>query len=337
MSHFTVLVVGADPELQLKPFQENNMGDCPEEFMQFNDTEDDYLKQYNEQSTEKAQLPDGRMVNTFDAEYKEFQNKELLTVREVPFKETYSSFEEFMKEWCGYSKRDEKTNRFGYWENPNKKWDWYQLGGRWTGYFKLKPNTPGTIGKPGLMTAVANTGTADQAYKKDIDFDGMRRESAREAEADYKMIQDEFDGAIPVIDIHWKDIIDPNNEAYNKLTWDARRELYRAQPALVAWNSRFNKYRETAKIDKFFEKLHSTLVWGDLANYQCSKEEYVQRAVDSSISTFALLMNGQWYAKGEMGWWACVSNEKDDWNREFSKLLDSIPGDTLLSVYDCHI
>jgi hypothetical protein len=38
-----------------------------------------------------------------------------------------------------------------------------------------------------------------------------------------------------------------------------------------------------------------------------------------------------------MGWWACVSDEKDNWSEEFAKLLDEIPDDTLLSVYDCHI
>lgn len=32
-------------------------------------------------------------------------------------------------------------------------------------------------------------------------------------------------------------------------------------------------------------------------------------------------------------------NEKDQdkWNEEFNKLFDSIPDDTLLSLYDCHI
>jgi len=32
MSHFCVLVVGENPELQLAPYQENNMEDCPKEY-----------------------------------------------------------------------------------------------------------------------------------------------------------------------------------------------------------------------------------------------------------------------------------------------------------------
>ena len=41
MSHFTVLVIGKNPEQQLAPYQENNMRDCPSEFLAFNDIEDE--------------------------------------------------------------------------------------------------------------------------------------------------------------------------------------------------------------------------------------------------------------------------------------------------------
>lgn len=43
MSHFTVLVFSKtqdDVSKLLAPFQENNMGDCPKEYLAFNDTED---------------------------------------------------------------------------------------------------------------------------------------------------------------------------------------------------------------------------------------------------------------------------------------------------------
>lgn len=30
---------------------------------------------------------------------------------------------------------DEATGKRGYWENPNAKWDWYEVGGRWDGHF----------------------------------------------------------------------------------------------------------------------------------------------------------------------------------------------------------
>ena len=40
-----------------------------------------------------------------------------------------------------------------------------------------------------------------------------------------------------------------------------------------------------------------------------------------------------------MGWWAVVSNEKDDevWDEEVKKLVSELPDNTLISIYDCHI
>ena len=60
---------------------------------------------------------------------------------------------------------------------------------------------------------------------------------------------------------------------------------------------------------------------------------------DGAIATFAIIKDGKWYEKGEMGWWGCVGNEKeqDHWNEEFAKLFDAIPDDEIVTVVDCHI
>ena len=105
MSHFTVMVIGDEPEKKLAPFQENNMGDCPDEFLQFTEDED------------------------YDV--------------------------------------DEKTGKKGYWNNPNSKWDWYSLGGRWSGMIKLKNGANGKAGKGSLV--MQNEVGIDQANKKDIE------------------------------------------------------------------------------------------------------------------------------------------------------------------------
>lgn len=54
---------------------------------------------------------------------------------------------------------------------------------------------------------------------------------------------------------------------------------------------------------------------------------------------FAVVKHGEWYERGEMGWWAIVSNEKDknEWEDQVKSLLKDIPEDTLLTVMDCHI
>ena len=143
MSHFTVLVVGEDPEWQLAPFQENNMGDCPREYLEFNETGEEIRRAYEDES--------GGM-----------------------------SFEEYA-EYCGY-KKDPDTGKYGYWENPDAQWNWYELGGRWRNYFKLKKGTTYyKHGNAGLNNLPLQEGYADMAHKKDIDWEGMRAESYAKA------------------------------------------------------------------------------------------------------------------------------------------------------------
>ena len=56
--------------------------------------------------------------------------------------------------------------------NPNSKWDWYSVGGRWQGMLILKKGDAGFRGSPGLMTPM--TDDYDATYVSDIDFDAMR-------------------------------------------------------------------------------------------------------------------------------------------------------------------
>jgi len=44
------------------------------------------------------------------------------------------SLGEFVKCWHGYDVLAEDGSAWGYTGNPNAKWDWYQVGGRWKGY-----------------------------------------------------------------------------------------------------------------------------------------------------------------------------------------------------------
>lgn len=90
---------------------------------------------------------------------------------------------------------------------------------------------------------------------------------------------------------------------------------------------------------KAFRESKDFSVFDSVDEHLCSRNEFVGRAMARAVPTFALVKDGKWYEKGEMGWWACVSNEKEqsDWNKEFNDLLESIPNDTLISVFDCHI
>ena len=79
--------------------------------------------------------------NEQDENYMEFQpcgeTKEELekTYEEVKAKYGYTSFEQYMKDYHGYH---QENGDWGYTSNPHAKWDWYQEGGRWNGFFRAK-------------------------------------------------------------------------------------------------------------------------------------------------------------------------------------------------------
>lgn len=329
MSHFTVLVIGDDHEAALAPFQENNMGDCPRQYMEFHDQEDEYRQEYEEDSRDMKRLPDGRLVSPYDGAYKTsgglgISSSDRYTFPEgtqdvsVPFKEQHATMEEFVREWHGDKERDPEKGRYGYWENPNKKWDWWSVGGRWSGFLKLKSGASGLTGKRGLMGSHFAEGSdrADQAHKRDIDFDGMRAEEESKARERWTHCR-----IIVGTDLweSWEHVRDVSHKG----NIEAAREFYRSQPAIV-------KLREADR-ERYGWDMDDKLAW--------SLDNYIQQARDKAGVTFALLHDGKWYERGEMGWWACVSNEKPDgqWEREFTKLLDALPDDALLTVVDCHI
>lgn len=342
MSHFLVLVVGKDAELQLAPYQENNMSDCPKKYLEFIDKEDELLEEYQTGTRTMVKLGDGSFVSPWDDRFKNPKAHPLglgeeperiipdhLHEEEVPFSALYASFEEFVEDYHGYEKDPEKE-RYGYWANPDAKWDWYMLGGRWAGYFKLKNGSLGQAGQPGIMTAPARKGYSDSALVRNIDFEGMRSEAGDRAKESYERLERLLGGAIPKLDLLWQDLIE--GEAYKEMPIEKKRALYHNQPAKLA-------VVEARKREDLGEEDKSALAWVDLEEYQCPKDEYVQRARNSAVTTFAVIMDGKWYERGSMGWWGIVSDQKevDQWNEEFHKLLDGLPEDTLISVYDCHI
>ncbi|MBO5032669.1 MAG: hypothetical protein J6D08_12430 [Lachnospiraceae bacterium] len=88
--------------------------------------------------------------------------------KEIPVSEVYTSYEAYLTEYYGYT-YDEEMKDFGYWENPNAKWDWWQIGGRWKGFLKAKDGNKGEIS---LVAPIADReGEYAQAKVGDINFE----------------------------------------------------------------------------------------------------------------------------------------------------------------------
>lgn len=289
MSHFTVLVIGENPEDQLAPYREYECTGVKDEYVKF-------VEPYES-------------IEDLEKEYEECKEDY-----------SYRRFSDFMEEYHGYEQKDGK---WGRWTNPNAKCDWYKLGGRWTGFFKLKKGTSGTTGSfiscssGKLVTSVAESGYADAALKKDIDFDAMRQEAKKKAIAHFDKVAELCGGTIPKIEKTWKQIREEHEDI------EAAREEYHEQGSV-----------------KTFKKANKITYLADtLEDYQCTRKEWGEKAEKNAILTFAIIKNGEWYECSNMDLWGMALGGKDkgEWGRQFHDMLDSLPDDTLLSVYDCHI
>ena len=76
---------------------------------------------------------------------------------------------------------------WGHYTNPNGKWDGYSVGGRYSGYFRLKDGAKGNIGERSWLCSedylqqMIEANAVDQAVNEDIDWNKMREECRKEA------------------------------------------------------------------------------------------------------------------------------------------------------------
>jgi hypothetical protein len=282
MSHYTVMIIGENPEKQLEPFQEclhtewvDKSGEYKEEYETktipeffcgshsswgyeitkelfdfIKSNKPGAIKRYTVEKSPMHYLTRGKNyrgyytlenhkrckgdawfrveeVNETDHPDKDICFEGLITImvikkpKTLKINEKYPDYDTYLENYHGITNKEEQ----GYWNNPNAKWDWHLLGGRWSGMIKLKEGKKGIIGEPGV-------------FDNNIGIDQARK--------------------------------------------------------------------------------------GDISNF-------------SELVTHALIKDGKWYEKGEMGWWGVVHDEKDNWDEEFIKLICDLPDDTLISIYDCHI
>jgi hypothetical protein len=280
MSHFKVLVFGDNVDEQLAPFHEY---ECT-------GVRDQYVKEID--ITEECK-------NLFEKN-----------------KGDAKSLAEFAYSWYGYKLFSEQTHtldsdevKFGYVKilpdgsvkvvrvtNPNSKWDWYVIGGRYSNRLLIK-----------------NGNYTDSCLKRNLDLLSMKEKARLDATREYDEYENIVQGT-PAF-LSWQTIRSSIPEI------DKAREAYWSQP-------RIKKIQES----------NSDLIYS-IEELNVPREEYIQKAVDATPSAFAYVKDSNWFARGDMGWFATVSNEKDskEWTTSLSDAIEGLSDETLITVVDCHI
>lgn len=299
MSHFTVLVIGDDLEKQLEPFNENTQVAAYHDYVE--DVEDWWF--VTSQRREGVELDTSDLQGLADA-YNEAYPDDA---------QQYAVDEKGLYTLSTY--------------NPNSKWDYWRIGGRWAGAFLLKPGATGFMEELGWEWKPEFnqnepppdfTGKADQALKGDIDFDRMRRLAVDKAEVQYAKFETLVAQYGPLPDDSWRSL-------------DARTEEFKAAREAY-WNAPIIDGLRKADL----------IGWSGFPNeiFDVDVETYVEDARLSAIPGYAALYRYEWIEPGQMGWWGFSTDTGEtrrQYHRRVNQILDTVDDDTQLTMVDCHI
>lgn len=333
MSHFTCLITGTDLDGQLEPYNENTRVE------RYQDAVDMWaLRGLREDGLLPA---DGTPTAQ---EYLDALHKKYPPEGEDEDERVFINDAGELVQWSTY--------------NPQSKWDWWVIGGRWTGYFLLKDSVPQPVedyngGNGGLNRAAGinvasyiyrspfgngeaegnrDPRRADTAPKGLIDLAGMRAEKGEKAGTAWDLYHEAVDGLAPMK--HW-DEFRKLVEA-GSMTIERAREQYHNQPRVVQIKTLgklwYDKDKNDPRAGWYWDCEHAEL--------EVDRRLYVVRAEAQAVPGYAMLHEGNWIAPGKMGWFGYSSDtESERWGylEHVNGLIDALPDETQLTVCDLHI
>jgi len=283
MSHFTVAVITADKnkiEEMLAPYSENL-------------EVEPYIERTKKEIIEKAK----KRKEDFFKEQKEGKK---LSDWQLKYINAETDEELYQAEIDEYEQYDEDGNELSTY-NPNSKWDWYSVGGRWRNSLLTKKDNEDVISETSLEDLI-NQGS------------NLRKETP----IGYKWV----DGA-KIKDIDFKKAIEFKN-TYNKAIrfWEIYVEGKEPITEEEKENIKFELYKK-----EYYIKRYGT------------KENYAN--MESIFYCWALLDETGWYEKGKMGWWTMNDSTRDSEKLFIEKFTETINKpenqDKYLIIVDCHI
>ncbi len=205
--------------------------------------------------------------------------------------------------------------------NPNKKWDYWLIGGRYSNRLRVK-------GHP-VPCNVAQYGQ--------LDLDAMK--------ASITSDRDKYVGAAcrGVIEKHphldrreicriWSDFVPLQEELRADMEKLAKRPDNYSEWVTANYPS------NDARHQCFKHGIQSAFYWhAGVPDTVADIDAWINDP--EPLSMFAFLHEDTWNERGEMGWWATVTDEKDEavWQRACRELFDSLEPTDWIAIVDCHI
>jgi hypothetical protein len=197
---------------QLRPYSENI--DClKEDEMEFDDQTSIIEDEWEKGGEDRVVMPDGTLLLPYDEQFRvpgtfgigsTTHNPPKHLIKEISNKKLYESIEHYAEDYHGLTRNN--AGQFGYYSNPNRRWDWYEIGGRWSGLLIPKPGAKGTYkGRPGVFGENPRNlkNGVDSIKIKDVDWDLMERKNLDDAMQCWKEFIDSLKENYPT---NWQEV-----------------------------------------------------------------------------------------------------------------------------------
>lgn len=221
--------------------------------------------------------------------------------------------------------------------------DWYVLGGRWSGWFRLREGAAGRLGERGVGDPRPDehptlVGRADSALLRDVDVEGMRAEAAATAGARWDAWHAAVDG-LPA-DRTWAQL---HEQVVAEVTGRRRGLFRRAGPTpdelRRETTRRFAAQPRQAALRAALDDVDGLgqvagLTPDDLTPEDLGRDDYVEHARLSALTGAHLLRGGVWDERPYVsldGPAAVLA-----WLREHGRWPDEVPPDTVVTAVDVH-
>lgn len=319
MAHISVLVIGNDPEAQLAPFELEPAEGSP--YLVFMDMEEEWRRQYETEGEERVIMPDGTAVSPWHQVFRipgtqgvgsdTHQVPASLETRKIPYKELYATFDDFARACHDFEPIERYEGRYGFYKNPYGKWEWYSLGGRWARAFF-------THLKDGRNIIDIRSPGIAQVRKSELDIVAIRNIAWLEAEEYWDEVHSRLRSILGA---------EYENALHSFSSFDNVHKIHKREARHV-----YGEQALVMAIRKINDEGYGT---GEITDLLLSRSMYREKHVAACFCTFAVIENGNWH---EREWSLEMTDPRyDEWTRFTNKLLDALPDDTLLSIYDCHV
>src|SRR3990167_934768 len=184
--------------------------------------------------------------------------------------------------------------------NPNHKWDYWRVGGRYTGKLQGRGGSQAPASYEWGMDNKKPPAGLDICQKKNLDVEFMKAVAVRKRREWVDECCEKASLTFVELGTACRECIEGHGEWMKLAEPRPRGADYRK------WLGETGRVLGATAMDKCWE-LPEPIAGQSL-------REWIGSA--PYLTSFAFLREGKWAAEGDMGWWACVSNENANWERD---------------------